>query len=86
MALVMGPGFAPLRAAARMLCVSTGAALIAATSFFAGAVLAAGASATLCSPYGCYTYGAGRHELAPLEPPFHAFTLAHPEKAEVRRG
>src|SRR5688572_7983009 len=34
-ALVIGPGLAPLRAAVRMLCVSSGAALTGAPSFFA---------------------------------------------------
>src|SRR5262249_3082635 len=40
-AFVIGPGLTSLRAAARMLCVSTGSAFAGAASFFAGAAFAA---------------------------------------------
>src|SRR5690242_14905974 len=52
-ALVIGPGFADLRAAARMLCVSTGSAFAAAPSFL-GAAFAAGAAAGLT---GAFSFG-----------------------------
>src|SRR4051812_43999981 len=49
-AFVIGPGFAPFRAAARILCVSTGSAFAAAVSFF-GAAFAAGAAAGLAGDF-----------------------------------
>src|SRR5450755_4290507 len=51
-ALVIGPGLVPPRAAARMLCVSTGAADAAAASFFGAAFAAAGFAAGLAASFG----------------------------------